>query len=425
MSTRVKGKIIPVILIVVLCLGSICTQDVKVLAASAAMNLALSEENILVDNTFSVVLTIESSEDIGDVETFLSFDRAMLQFVSGGAFTSEGEGMVLISDKDSGESGLRKKYSIKFKAIKGGETTIGISKNPLVYCALDGVQMSVSNNQLIFEIVDPERISDDAQLDELTIFPGKLSPEFKNTIHKYTAEVDNKEEKIAVHTKPSDDKATVSIKGNTKLKVGENKVKITVTAPSGAKETVTIVVTRKEAEITGGAEGTGEDGSIDGVEVKNIPPAGVYATEDDFGNRFLAETIEVKILPLEDDTLLPQDYEKTTIVMDGLPITVYCWKYNLDSDILLVYGENQDGIVGFYQYNRLYKTLKPYNGVAQEDNIPVTSEVEENAREDGYKRQILQMGILTAVFGTACIGLTIGLVFQIIRKREEKEEDFF
>lgn len=412
--------------------GSIGFQKEETLAVSAAMNLALSDENIMTDDTFSVVLTIESSEDIGNVDTFLTFDTKKLQFIKGGVSVTGGDGVVYISDKDSEDTGTKKKYSMKFKAIQDGETTIAIDDDPKITCALDGLYMSVSRNQLLFHITDPHSISDDAELAGLTVFPGILSPEFKNSVYQYTMEVEADVDKITVDARPYDENAAVSVTGNTNLTEGKNKIKIVVTAPAGNQETITITVTRKKAVQDKEPEKEeDQEKKKEPAEKKEPLSLQVKAREDKKGNIVLSQALELTIFPVPDPAMIPENYEETIVVIDGYPITVYTWKYDLNSDLLLVYGENQNGEGGLYQYSRETKTLNEYMGEA-----PKASEskeaVQNTMESENYKRRLLQMGAGLVILLVICIILSILLALNTVKNRKQgaagkKDEydDFF
>lgn len=397
--------------------GVFCLPGQKALAASAAVNLSLSTEKVAVGDTFWVVLTVEASEEIGAFNCYLSFDNGALRFVSGGNYATGGEGLVLISDKDSADSASRK-YAMKFKAVSAGETTIQVENDVKVTCVLDDTEMSVSSNQLLFEITDPERADDNTALAKLKVSSGELSPKFSRQVRKYKMEVAPNISQVAVNAAPADEKATVSITGNTKLKDGKNTIKITVTAPSGDQAVTKIVVTKKQPEAI--KEETADDTQ------ETVIPAGVTAYEDEAGNRFLSEQLRVQVLPLEDESLLPANYEKTTIVIDGLPITVYTFSYNLDSERLLVYGMNQNGEAGLYQYNRATRTLAKYEAASGEaDGQPNTPSQTTATPLSASASYLIAICVLAAL----CIILTILLVFQKLKnvhiEEKEREDDFF
>ena len=415
-------KISYIFLLMTWIIGSVCMPVKKALATSAAVNLSLSTENVVIGSTFSVVLTVEASEEIGNFECNLSFDTDALQFVSGGAYVTGGNGLVLISDMDSSNDSISKKYSMKFKAIKGGETTIRMDEDVSISCALDDTKMSVSCNQLLLNITDPERISDDTSLSKLLVSSGNLSPKFSSNVKKYKMEVEYNINQISVKAMPSDEKATISVSGNTNLKAGDNTVNITVTAPSGDKAVTKIIVSKKDSENSEKQVKTKEK-KQDNV----IQSTGVTAYEDERGNRFLSEELRLQIVSLEDESLLPDDYEKTTIVMDGLPITVYTLRYDMNSDNLLVYGMNQDGETALYQYNRENNTLTKYMGI---NEVVVKQDTVTSDDMEKTTSATISFLIIICILAIACISLTIALVFQLIKaksinNKNIKEDDFF
>lgn len=422
-------EIFNIFLMMILVSGSICWPATKAKAASAAINLSLSSESIEVDNTFSVVLSVEASEEIGTFSCFLSFDTDMLEFVSGGAYVTGGNGLVLISDENSESETASKKYSMKFKALKSGETTLWVDEDVQISCALDGAAMSVSNNQLLFEIVDPDQISGNTNLKSLTVSTSKLSPEFSKEVKKYTMKIPALIEQISVNPEPQDPEATVSVSGNQKLKTGKNTVKITVTAPNGDQSVTKIIVTREDNSNVNDTEKEKEteENETDTL-TNNIENTGVIASEDDAGNRFLTEELRIQILPLEDESILPENYIKTTIVLDGLPITVYTWKFDFNTDVLLIYGMNQDGETGLYEYSRSMNTLSPYDGVIGNDQDSQNTVTE--AEETTHSSKVVSMLVIIVILGIALIIVSIALVLQLMKKdgkskRYEKEDDFF
>ncbi|MFA9465516.1 MAG: cadherin-like beta sandwich domain-containing protein [Velocimicrobium sp.] len=415
-------KIIYICCFMVCLLEIVCVPPKEVLAASAAVNLSLSTENVVVDSTFSVVLSVEASEEIGNLDCYLSFDTKVLQFVSGGAYVTGGDGLIMISDDDATTTSTSKKYSMKLKAIKGGETTIRIDDDVNITCALDDAKMSLSCNQLLFDITDPERVSDDTTLTKLLISCGELSPKFSPMVKKYTIAVDQTVNQIAINAVPSDENATVSVSGNTSLEIGKNTIKITVTAPSGDKEVTKLIVTKQESTVI-------KDEEAAESKADTIQNTGVTAFEDESGSRFLFEELRVQVISLEDESLLPKNYEKTTIVMDGLPITVYTSKDNLSSDILLVYGMNQDGETGLYQYNRANNTLTKYQNEAKTESETERT-IASNWKEQDKDLEKTSFVLIICILAILCIVLSVVLAFLIIKlngqgKKKQKEDDFF
>lgn len=86
-------------------------------------------------------------------------------------------------------------------------------------------------------------VSKDNTLKELSIEGYTI--EFNKEKIEYSIEVDNLVDNIKVNAKTNDGNATYEVVGNTNLKVGQNTVKVNVTAENGSVKTYVINVTRK------------------------------------------------------------------------------------------------------------------------------------------------------------------------------------
>lgn len=86
----------------------------------------------------------------------------------------------------------------------------------------------------------------DNYLTSLSVDNYELIPKYTKTNQTYFITVENNVTDITIKTNTSDSNATVKIYGNTDLKVGENKVLISVTAENGNVRTYRIYVTREE-----------------------------------------------------------------------------------------------------------------------------------------------------------------------------------
>lgn len=82
-------------------------------------------------------------------------------------------------------------------------------------------------------------------LTNITIDGYSLTPEFDMTNTTYILEVENNVTSLDISTTQYDSTSTVKIYGNTDLKVGQNKILISVTAENGSVRTYRIYVTRK------------------------------------------------------------------------------------------------------------------------------------------------------------------------------------
>lgn len=75
-----------------------------------------------------------------------------------------------------------------------------------------------------------------ADLEILAVEYFKLTPEFDKNVTNYSLEVSNKVDKLNIFAVPVDEDAKTNISGNENLKVGNNKIVISVTARDGVTE---------------------------------------------------------------------------------------------------------------------------------------------------------------------------------------------
>ena len=92
--------------------------------------------------------------------------------------------------------------------------------------------------------------SSDANLKQLDILEASLSPEFDKDTTEYSLDVSPGITSLNINAVPNDSNATVKIIGNSGFKIGENTVKIEVTAEDGSKKTYTLKVNRKASTNT-------------------------------------------------------------------------------------------------------------------------------------------------------------------------------
>lgn len=96
-----------------------------------------------------------------------------------------------------------------------------------------------------------EETSTNKALKELVVEDYKLTPDFDAETTKYSLTLKDKDEKLNIKAIPADGKAKVDITGNENFKVGNNIVKITVTAADGTTRIYSIAVTKSNAENNG------------------------------------------------------------------------------------------------------------------------------------------------------------------------------
>lgn len=91
-----------------------------------------------------------------------------------------------------------------------------------------------------------EEKSDNANLKSLTVEGQELLPEFSSDVTSYSINVKTEVEELKIKAVAEDEKATVDIKGNKDLKLGDNVVTISVNAEDGTIKIYEIKVTRAD-----------------------------------------------------------------------------------------------------------------------------------------------------------------------------------
>lgn len=106
---------------------------------------------------------------------------------------------------------------------------------------------------------EEEEKSTNKLLKELIVKDYELTPEFNPQTTKYSLTLNETDEMLDITATPEDEKAIVNITGNESFKVGNNIVKITVTAEDGTARIYTITVSKNN-----------EDGVVDSLKLDTL-----------------------------------------------------------------------------------------------------------------------------------------------------------
>jgi len=122
-----------------------------------------------------------------------------------------------------------------------GNTNLKLGKNIITIKVETGDKQQSSEYKIYVTKTDDFEAAN-ANLENLAVKEGTLSPEFDTNTTKYNVEVSDEINKVEILAIPQSPKATVNILGdNIELKTGENKIQIEVTAEDG--------ITTKKYEI--------------------------------------------------------------------------------------------------------------------------------------------------------------------------------
>ena len=235
----------------IIVLSLVIVLGFKVCVQAAGSSISFSDPKAKKGEKINVTVKVTSDKDaLGAVDLTLVYDDEALEFSGGGAAVQGGSGSIRIADTASASNTKTMTYELTFTALKAGNSSITVSNYEVVN--FDETVATVNHvGSSSVQITDEEvSLSRDASLKQLKISNGTLSPAFSPSIMKYTASVGADVTSLVVSGTTTNSKAEItSITGADSLKDGENTIKVSVTAESGATAVYTITVT-KEASTT-------------------------------------------------------------------------------------------------------------------------------------------------------------------------------
>lgn len=213
-------------------------------AEEAACVIALSGSSLVKGDALTVTVTFTAAS-VGAVDATLSYDPAVLQFDSGDD-ASGGGGVVRIAGYATSEV-KQLRFKLQFTALAAGSCRITVQSSSVYSWDEEPLGGPTAGATVT---VQDKSLSANADLKEIALSAGRLSPAFAPGNVAYTVTVENRVTALNISAVPADGDARVSISGSNSLKVGENRRVITVTAPAGNTKEYTVTVVRKNAPVT-------------------------------------------------------------------------------------------------------------------------------------------------------------------------------
>lgn len=239
-------KIVSIILAVVLVFGLSVfgiTSHNKAYAKNAQMHLEIPE-SIKKENEFKVTVVLESDVQLYSIDAYLSYNAELLEFIPDNNCVTGADGVLELKDSYEEET-KSATYEITFKALETGVAEVALTDVYLIdYEDLDYITVTPSAKR--FEIGVNKAVAEDARLSELIVAPGEFTEEFDPNVLDYEMHVGLDVTKVGVSAIPMNEDSVVGLEMPETLQLGENLIKITVTALSGNVNEYTITVVREE-----------------------------------------------------------------------------------------------------------------------------------------------------------------------------------
>lgn len=309
---------------------------------ASSFNGVVSSSTVVQGDNVTVTFTMTADDNIGVIALSMTYDDKILQYVSGGS-SETSAGIVTFYNADG--LGKNYTYTIKFKAVGVGSTTLKINEiNVPINENGDDFTTSYSagtvtvnppvaastNNYLSSLLVSA--VFDNDQTSQMT-----LSPAFSKDGLSYNLSVGSDVKRLAISAKPEDGKAKVASWG-TALDAGKNTTTIQVTAEDGSVRIYKIYTEKAHAEQP--------------IEEPTEPPV-----VDENRKVNISDTAFI-ITDVTDETALPEGFEKTIVTYNGIEISAAT---DLANTLTLFYMMNEEtNEYIFFIYNLSDNTFSPF-----------------------------------------------------------------
>ena len=253
----------------------------KAFASSASVVLK-SPSKTVVGEKFDVTLEIDSEEGLSGVETYLSYDDSLAEFLSADEGIAGGKGLLRVNIKNFEDVDGKLKYKMTFLAKLSGNFTMTFSDDVHLYAVNPDNEISVATNDLEMRIKNPRKASSDSSLTGIKVAGGVLTPKFSPSVLDYKVNVGGGVDDITVGVTTADKGANYSLVKDygDKLRFGENNIYIIVKAEDGSKTNYNIVVI-KENEASEETKDTAKDTKSSAKQEEETP----LVTSSDAGSK--------------------------------------------------------------------------------------------------------------------------------------------
>ncbi len=337
-----------------------------------AARIAFSDPSAEAGNevTVNMKITAGENETINSSKVMLSYDPQSLQFISGTGATGDAGSIQVVGEGQSNSKELV--FTLTFRALKPGTATIAVSTQEVYNKDGQLVNIGQTGSSSV-TITGEASVAANADLADLQISPGTLTPAFSPDVESYGAVVGGDVDMVTVSATAADGSANVAVSGNEGLQVGDNEITCVVTGADGQTiKTYRIMVTKVE----------GEAGD-------SVPMA------DQVALRTYDRTVTV--LSAEEGMEVPEGFVQCSVNIDGQAVRGWIPKDEAEPEYCIFYAVNEEGVKGFYRYDLTEKTIQRYfedSAAGLEDQYNATADEYNSLLHDYEIRFWIIMGLI-------------------------------
>lgn len=465
-------KTVSVLLALLLTVMLFCTA-LPVSAAGASVAVTASNTKPTVGSTVTVTVKYTADVTIGSIDASLNYDSSVLEYVSASGITANGgSGVITFSFFETSSSPAKtKSFTVTFKAKTTGSCALSLSTGEIADWE-NYESLGTPSGKVTVNVQNPQK-SGNANLSELYISSGSLSPAFSPSVTSYNIVIPYSVTVLTVSVETEDKDATVIVEGSKNMKVGKNTRVIKVTAPNGTVKSYTLNITRQEGTGSTTPTGTEEptqnneaakvtvgdqvlyiskdlkdvtlpvgyeqvnvtvnDAAFPSVQDKSRSIVLLYLTDENGGNgafyvyntatmtfsEFCSVNITAGVYAFlipDGSVIIPEGFTQTFVTVNEKTVAAWNFPDEAMKDYYLVYALSPAGTKGLYQYDTVEGTLQRYTPHTVETTPVVEQDPNEVTEQDeGFFAKIKAFfGTFVARFGmTRLILMAAGVVILI------------
>lgn len=354
-------------------------------AAGASVTISANNLKPTVGSTVKVTVKYTAPSTIGSVDASLKYDAKVLEYVSASGITANGgAGVIKLSYFETASSASKtKSFTLTFKAKATGTCALSLSTAEIADWETYE-SLGTPSGKVTVSVQNPQK-SSNANLSELYISSGALSPKFSPSVTSYNIVIPNNVTVLTVSAETEDKDATVVVEGSKNMKVGKNTRVIIVTAPNGATKSYTLNITRQEV--------SGNDIPPKGEEDDKNPQKDEQAAKVTVGEETLYIASDLK------DVKLPTGYEQVKITVNDVEFPSVQDK---SRSIVLLYLTDEEGKGGaFYVYDTVSMTFSEFCSVKVKAGVYVFLTPEGDVSiPEGFTQSFVEIGSKTVAAWT-------------------------